>query len=53
MKKIYIIPTMKVVALCQNISLLAGSEISGGGNLGDYEGGQESRGGSFWDDDDE
>ena len=51
MKKTYIIPAIHVVTLQQKASLLAGSEINGGGNKGDYTvGTQESRG-FIWGDD--
>lgn len=50
MKK-YIKPEITVVTLSHSIHLLAGSEISGGGDKGSYtEGTQEARGSSFWDD---
>lgn len=54
MKKTYKAPVIEVVAMQAPCNLLAGSEINGGGNLGNYTPGtQESRHGRFFDDDEE
>ena len=54
MKKTYKAPVIEVVAMQAPCNLLAGSEINGGGNLGNYTPGtQESRHGRFFDDEEE
>lgn len=57
MKKQYIIPNIKTISVKTKNHMLFGSELgegkyNGGGNRGDYGGGQASRQSSSWDDED-
>lgn len=53
MKK-YIKPITEIITLHNSYQLLSGSDIDGGGDKGEFTGGQESRrGGFFFDDEDE
>lgn len=53
MKKQYIQPSVDVVLVNYTTTLLQASTLEGGGDKGDYSGGQLSRRKTFWDSDDE